>query len=295
MFLNFLVGIMDDSLRLDEVYKQLLEEILTEIVFQVEIEQHFEHSIQSQLQKYIKEEKVPVNYHDIFNNSNSKDTNECVCPNCGRTLGALRFAPHLEKCVGMGRSSSRIASRRILASSNAGKEVKYGEDAVESNGSSQQSQSNAEWVPPKSSRRVDTRKKRDHRIASKHSKSKKKVDDSGASNEGAIGAGGSDDFNYSTMSAETKQHFLAHMCGVVSEHTGRLCTRSVRCPKHTDEQKNSIRSAVLGDNGAMRTDFAKMSVQEMKHSVEDAETNEMDPSSIISPNKRSERSYRGKS
>lgn len=287
---------MDVSLRVDEAYKQLLEEILTEIVFQVEIEQHFEQSIQKQLQKYIKEEKVPVNSRDIFNNSNSKDTNECVCPNCGRMLGALRFAPHLEKCVGMGRSSSRIASRRILASSNSGKEVKYVEDAVESNGSSQQSQGNAEWVPPKSTRRVDTRKKRDHRIVGKHYKNKKKVDDASASNEGANGGGSSsDDINYTTMSAEAKQHFLAHMCGVVSEHTGRLCTRSVRCPKHSDEQKNNVRLAVLGNNGAMQTDFAKMSVQEMKHNTEDTEMIEIDPSSVNSPNKRSERHYRGKS
>ncbi|QQP51622.1 SAGA-associated factor 11 -like protein, partial [Caligus rogercresseyi] len=38
---------------------------------------------------------------------------ECVCPNCSRNLAASRFAPHLEKCMGMGRNSSRIASRRI--------------------------------------------------------------------------------------------------------------------------------------------------------------------------------------
>ncbi|KAK7602476.1 hypothetical protein V9T40_008065 [Parthenolecanium corni] len=281
---------MDVSPRVEEAYKQLLEEILSEIVFQVEIEQHFEHSIQNQLRKYINEEKVPVNCHDIFNNSNSKDTNECVCPNCGRTLGALRFAPHLEKCVGMGRCSSRIASRRILASSNSGKEVKYVDDVVESNGSSQQSLNNAEWVPPKSTRRMDTRKKRDHRVAGKHNKNKKKVEDAsakGASNEAANG--GSDDIKYATMSAEAKQHFLAHMCGVVSEHTGRLCTRSVRCPKHSDEQKNSVRSTVLSNNGVMQTDFAKMSVQE------DAEVTQVDANAISSPNKRSERHYRGKS
>ena len=287
---------MNVSPRVEEAYKQLLEEILTEIVFQVEIEQHFEHSIQNQLKKYIKEELVPVNSHDIFNNSNSKDTNECVCPNCGRTLGALRFAPHLEKCVGMGRSSSRIASRRILASSNSGKEVKYVEDAVESNGSSQQSQNNTEWVPPKSTKRVDTRRKRDHRIASKHYKNKKKVDDCVGNNESAgTGGGAGDDINYATMSAEAKQHFLAHMCGVVSEHTGRLCTRSVRCPKHSDEQKNAVRSSVLGNNGIMQNNFSKMSVQEVKHIAEDEEMTDIYPCTINSPNKRSERHYRGKS
>ena len=71
---------------------------------------------------------------------------ECVCPNCQRNLAASRFAPHLEKvrhyihctiagamqlvrgmvkvlslylffqCMGMGRNSSRIASRRLATS-----------------------------------------------------------------------------------------------------------------------------------------------------------------------------------
>ena len=33
-----------------------------------------------------------------------------------RTLAASRFAPHLEKCMGMGRTSSRQASRRLATS-----------------------------------------------------------------------------------------------------------------------------------------------------------------------------------
>ncbi len=40
---------------------------------------------------------------------------ECVCPNCSRNLAASRFAPHLEKCMGMGRTSSRVASRRLVS------------------------------------------------------------------------------------------------------------------------------------------------------------------------------------
>ncbi len=42
---------------------------------------------------------------------------ECVCPNCQRNLAASRFAPHLEKCMGMGRNSSRLASRRLATNS----------------------------------------------------------------------------------------------------------------------------------------------------------------------------------
>lgn len=49
---------------------------------------------------------------DVFGNVPTKKQLECVCPNCKRNLAASRFAPHLEKCMGMGRNSSRIASRR---------------------------------------------------------------------------------------------------------------------------------------------------------------------------------------
>ncbi|XP_058814046.1 SAGA-associated factor 11 homolog [Topomyia yanbarensis] len=50
---------------------------------------------------------------DVFGSSNSKKAIDCNCPNCNRIVAASRFAPHLEKCMGMGRNSSRIASRRL--------------------------------------------------------------------------------------------------------------------------------------------------------------------------------------
>ncbi|CAG2163610.1 unnamed protein product [Oppiella nova] len=54
---------------------------------------------------------------DIFGEVPIKKQMECVCPNCHRNLAASRFAPHLEKCMGMGRNSSRIASKRIATTS----------------------------------------------------------------------------------------------------------------------------------------------------------------------------------
>ena len=54
---------------------------------------------------------------DLFGqDASAKKAVDCVCPQCKRTLAATRLAPHLEKCMGMGRNSSRIASRRIQAS-----------------------------------------------------------------------------------------------------------------------------------------------------------------------------------
>uniref|UniRef100_A0A3P8PIN7 Ataxin-7-like protein 3 n=1 Tax=Astatotilapia calliptera TaxID=8154 RepID=A0A3P8PIN7_ASTCA len=47
-------------------------------------------------------------FGQVYNQWKNK---ECVCPNCSRSIAASRFAPHLEKCLGMGRNSSRIANR----------------------------------------------------------------------------------------------------------------------------------------------------------------------------------------
>ncbi|CAH0550175.1 unnamed protein product [Brassicogethes aeneus] len=54
---------------------------------------------------------------DVFAEHNLKKTQECVCPNCDRAVAAIYFAPHLEKCMGMGRASSRSrnATRRVVA------------------------------------------------------------------------------------------------------------------------------------------------------------------------------------
>ena len=71
------------------------------------------------------DELVIVDRHgqDVFGESSAtvgKKAFECVCPHCDRTLVAQRFAPHLEKCMGMGRNSSRIASKRIANTGKTG-------------------------------------------------------------------------------------------------------------------------------------------------------------------------------
>lgn len=51
---------------------------------------------------------------DIFGTTNQMVKKmDCDCPHCQRNLSASRLAPHLEKCMGMGRNSSRVASQRI--------------------------------------------------------------------------------------------------------------------------------------------------------------------------------------
>uniref|UniRef100_A0A915EPI5 SAGA-associated factor 11 n=1 Tax=Ditylenchus dipsaci TaxID=166011 RepID=A0A915EPI5_9BILA len=53
---------------------------------------------------------------DIFSLelSHSKRSVECKCFVCGRMIVAIRFAPHLEKCIGGGRNS-RVSRRRLTS------------------------------------------------------------------------------------------------------------------------------------------------------------------------------------
>lgn len=45
---------------------------------------------------------------DVFGQPLSKKKQyNCICPNCNRNLAASRLAPHLEKCMSMGRLSAR--------------------------------------------------------------------------------------------------------------------------------------------------------------------------------------------
>ena len=48
---------------------------------------------------------------------------DAKCPVCARSIACTRFAPHLEKCVGLGRNSSRLASKRIASNQ---RETNYG-------------------------------------------------------------------------------------------------------------------------------------------------------------------------
>ena len=57
-------------------------------------------------------ETVNVRGLDVFGHVlSTKKQYDCVCPSCQRSLAAARFAPHLEKCMGMGASVTRIPRR----------------------------------------------------------------------------------------------------------------------------------------------------------------------------------------
>lgn len=50
--------------------------------------------------------------HSDYSASNNNKFLNCKCLNCEKTVSANKYASHLENCLGIGRTSSRIASRK---------------------------------------------------------------------------------------------------------------------------------------------------------------------------------------
>ncbi|XP_042583403.1 ataxin-7-like protein 3 isoform X3 [Cyprinus carpio] len=157
---------------------------------------------------------------DIFGQVyNQWKNKECVCPNCSRSIAASRFAPHLEKCLGMGRNSSRIANRRIASSNNTSKSESDQEDNDDINdndwsyGSEKKAKKRKSEKNPNSPRRSKSLKHKNGELSSNVNPELYKYNYSSG-------------ISYETLGPEELRSILTTQCGVVSEHTKKMCTRS---------------------------------------------------------------------
>ncbi|XP_016368310.1 ataxin-7-like protein 3 isoform X2 [Sinocyclocheilus rhinocerous] len=157
---------------------------------------------------------------DIFGQVyNQWKNKECVCPNCSRSIAASRFAPHLEKCLGMGRNSSRIANRRIASSNNTSKSESDQEDNDDVNdndwsyGSEKKAKKRKSEKNPNSPRRSKSLKHKNGELSSNVNPDLYKYNYSSG-------------ISYETLGPEELRSILTTQCGVVSEHTKKMCTRS---------------------------------------------------------------------
>lgn len=216
------------------IYDSVLDDVTLGFIFE------FHHGLKTGLTDLIEGEKedeepfkaVESSECDVFGFSILKKTpdSNCSCPNCERPVSATRFAPHLEKCMGMGRNSSRIASRRIA--SNSREPTSYA-------GLLSDDEDDADWASGGSA--PNERRKR--KIKNNNNKKPNKVH---KNNNGTHNNDNNDGCaTYETMTASEKKNLLLQMCGVVSEHTKKFCTRSTRCPQHTEEQRRALRNSVL--------------------------------------------------
>lgn len=74
--------------------------------------------------------------------------------------------------------------------------------------------------------------------------------------------------------SEMQKHLLEVMCGVVSERTKRLCSRSVNCPQHSEEQRRELRVQLCGSADASASPAPKK--KSTHHSVDDDSSGEAD-------------------
>ncbi|CAM9846901.1 unnamed protein product, partial [Bubo scandiacus] len=217
---------------------------------------------------------------DIFGQVyNQWKNKECVCPNCSRSIAASRFAPHLEKCLGMGRNSSasptgvsrqrgwRVGWQQLLQQlgrnppekvkclpsvSPRSKEEEIGQGEGAGGGGvllgaggvwgtrrgGHGAPPNAAALPaePQLAPQVQVLKHKNGEIGGNPDPFK-------YSNSAGI--------NYETLGPEELRTLLTTQCGVISEHTKKMCTRSLRCPQHTDEQRRSVRVYLLGPSASL--------------------------------------------
>ncbi|NXM17447.1 AT7L3 protein, partial [Ploceus nigricollis] len=175
---------------------------------------------------------------DIFGQVyNQWKNKECVCPNCSRSIAASRFAPHLEKCLGMGRNSSRIANRRIASSNNLNKSESDQEDNDDIN-DNDWSYGSEKKVPALSgTQRWEMGGPR--AVMVQHSPGVTRL-----------------------SPANSPVPSLPSNAGVPNMPTspwegGRpisvpcLVPRSLRCPQHTDEQRRAVRVYLLGPSASL--------------------------------------------
>ncbi|EDO45909.1 predicted protein [Nematostella vectensis] len=180
---------------------------------------------------------------DVFGQVPLKKPVDCICPNCQRNMAASRFAPHLEKCMGMGRNSSRIASRRLATGKmmDEDEEDVYFDDDWTWNTDRKPGKKNKRERPGNSPRRAKA-PRRNGETGTPRPGTPSSV------NSGEMPAAriGPTQAAFESLGIAEKKALMSQTCGVISEHTGRMCTRSQRCPQHTDEQRRLVRLRMLG-------------------------------------------------
>ncbi|XP_045570233.1 ataxin-7-like protein 3 isoform X1 [Salmo salar] len=202
---------------------------------------------------------------DIFGQVyNQWKNKECVCPNCNRSIAASRFAPHLEKCLGMGRNSSRIANRRIASSNNMNNKSESDQEDNDDVNDNDWSYGSEKKAKKRKSDKVFLHSLKQHVPLNPNSpRRSKSVKHKNGELSNSVNADPykynyNTGINYETLGPDELRSLLTTQCGVISEHTKKMCTRSQRCPQHTDEQRRAVRVFLLGPSASSLPDADTM-------------------------------------
>lgn len=189
-------------------------------------------------------------------------TATATCAACGRSVAAARYAPHLEKCMGLGRSSSRIANQRLAtySSSSSSSEARvdvYGGSSrslLEEDGGS-----DSEYKEPKTPR---TPRKRGRPASPRVATPKAAASPAATQSSAATGASPpvakkpkgrprkhAPKELIEPLKAQSQakiRAMLEETCGVVHPQSGKMCQGPLDCVEHSLSQQQHIRNALLG-------------------------------------------------
>ncbi|KAL7012850.1 hypothetical protein ACKWTF_015077 [Chironomus riparius] len=90
------------------LYDQLVDDVILQIVFR----SHFESKHPEIYNSDSQDDKKGSSHSEYNSGSSGNKLFNCKCLNCEKVVSANKFASHLENCMGFGRNSSRIASRK---------------------------------------------------------------------------------------------------------------------------------------------------------------------------------------
>ena len=230
-FLKYMESLDNAEVSAQEVYESLVDEIILGIIFDVH------HAAKAGVLEYDDEvsnedEAFSIDGLDIgvevFGHKSAKKE-FCTCPICNRSLGVGRFTKHLEKCFQKGRKSSRMASSRIA--NNTKESIYCGTKSDDDNDS--------DWTM------ASDRKRKKKEVNCVKKPRKQKVRSGGEIVDNGVSSANTPPCEYEGMTNDEKRILFTQFCGVISENTGKLCNRSMRCPQHSDEQRRNVRALVL--------------------------------------------------
>ncbi|CAB4014182.1 ataxin-7 3, partial [Paramuricea clavata] len=238
-------AILDKARLSDDAFTDVLNEMIDELSLGLCFEVHRNikigfHELQEKAETVPGELKIVDQLGlDVFGYGPGKRPMECICPNCGRNMAASRFAPHLEKCMGMGRNSSRIASRRLA---NPGRLIDDDEEDI---------YLDDDWTWNGDKRLANKKRKDKNANSPRRSKTFKKNGETGRPSTPSSDIlpaykAGLTLQAFEALSLDEKRGLLSKTCGVISEHTSKMCTKTQKCPQHTDDQRRSIRLLLVG-------------------------------------------------
>lgn len=104
---DFQQSLHDSGSSLDAAAKYLYQSLVDEAILGLAFEVH--HAVRTGLAVALTSEPEDTKClgivnepdSDVFGVINAKIAMDCTCPKCDRAVAAARFAPHLEKCMGI--------------------------------------------------------------------------------------------------------------------------------------------------------------------------------------------------